>query len=306
MLRAVTVRRPLILMKTIVTLVLAWMFALAAVAATPELRWEATGLEGPESAIYDAARNEIYVSNMGTHGDGATPGDGFVSRLSIDGAVIELKWITGFDNPKGLALANDRLYVGDDKDLVEIDIAGGEIVARHAPVDGPGQFNDCTADPAGNVYVCSGRLGTVFRLSEGRFEPWVKLDTKKTGGINGLRAEKDRLLLGGWSVRDAAGKEQLGHISTIAFSDKSLGRLGDEPICHIDGIEPDGRGGYTVTDWLTGDVLHVTPEGKATPIMKLVRGTADHEYIEARQEMIVPLMNDNVVRAYHWAPTVSP
>jgi hypothetical protein len=206
------------------------------------------------------------------------------------------------DNPKGLALANGRLYVGDDKDLVEIELASGKIVARHAPKDGPGSFNDCTADPEGNVYVCSGRLHTVFRLHGGTFEPWARLDRAKTGGINGLRAEKDRLLLGGWSVRDGDGKEQLGHLSTIAYSDKAVGRIGTDPICHIDGIESDGRNGYTVTDWLTGDVIHVSAEGKATPIMKLVQGSADHSYIVAKQLMIVPLMNDNVLRAYRWAP----
>jgi hypothetical protein len=287
-------------MKLFAALVVASFAVVIASAATPELLWETPGFVGPESVVYDEARNELYVSNMGTHGNGATAGDGFISRVGADGKILELKWVTGFDNPKGLALVKDRLFVGDDKDMVEIDVAAGKIVARHAPDDGAGEFNDCTADPEGNVYVCSGRLGTVFRLQAGKFEPWVKLDRAKTGGINGLRAEKDRLLLGGWSVRDANGEEQLGHLSTIAYADRALGRLGDQPICHIDGIEPDGRGGYTVTDWLTGDVLHVTKDGKPTPIMKLVRGTADHEYIEARQQMLVPLMNDNVLRAYRW------
>lgn len=289
-------------MKSFAAVVAASFTVGIASAAMPELLWETPGFVGPESVVYDEERNELYVSNMGTHGNGATAGDGFISRVGADGKILELKWVTGFDNPKGLALAKGRLFVGDDKDMVEIDVAAGKIVGRHAPGDGgAGEFNDCTADPEGNVYVCSGRLGTVFRLHAGKFEPWVKLDRAKTGGINGLRAEKDRLLLGGWSVRGANGEEQLGHLSTIAYADRSLGRLGDQPICHIDGIEPDGRGGYTVTDWLKGDVLRVSADGKPTPIMQLVRGTADHEYVEATQQLLVPLMNDNVLRAYRWA-----
>jgi hypothetical protein len=205
------------------------------------------------------------------------------------------------ENPKGLGVAKGRLYAGDDNDLVEIDIASGKILARYAPVDGPGKFNDCTVDPEGNVYVCSGRLLTVFRLHDGKFEPWVKLDAAVTGGINGLRAEKDRLLLGGWSIKDAQGQEQVGHISTVSYADKSIGRLGTRPVCHVDGLEPDGRGGYTVTDWLTGDVLHVTAQGDATPIMKLVQGSADHTYLIDRQQLIIPLMKDNVLRAYSWS-----
>ncbi|HEX2862544.1 MAG TPA: hypothetical protein VHN79_12935 [Lacunisphaera sp.] len=276
--------------------------AICAHAQGPELVWETSGFIGPESVVLDAERGEYYVSNMGTHGNGATPGDGFISRVGLDGKIVELKWVTGFDNPKGLALANGHLYVGDDKDLVEIDVKAGKVSNRYAPADGPGSFNDCTADAAGNVYVCSGRLDTVFRLSAGKFEPWFKLDKAKTGGLNGLKAEKDRLLLGGWSVRGADGKEQLGHISTVDYAGRKLGRLGDQPVCHVDGIEPDGQGGYTVTDWLTGDVMHVTANGQATTIMQLGRGTADHAYLIAEKLLIIPQMLENKLRAFRWTP----
>jgi hypothetical protein len=270
-------------------------------AQTPELVWETAGFIGPESAVFDAGRKEFYVSNMGTHGKDAVAGDGFISRVSADGKILELKWVTGLDDPKGLALANGRLYVGDEPAMAEIDIAAGKIIARHAPADGKGSFNDCTADAAGNVYVCSGRLNTVFRLSAGRFEPWFKLDTSMTGGLNGLKAEKDRLLLGGWSVR-VDGKEQLGHISTVAFADQALGRLGSEPICHVDGLEPDGKGGYTVTDWLTGDVKHVSADGKPTQLLTLGRGTADHAYLIDQQLLIIPQMLEHKLRAFRWKP----
>jgi hypothetical protein len=274
-------------------------------AASPGLLWETAGFVAPESVVADSAHQVLYVSNMGAHEKDSAPGDGFISRVSADGKMLQLKWATGLDNPKGLALANGKLYAGDDKDLVEIDLETGKILNRYAPEDGPGVFNDCTADADGNVYVCSGRLLTIFRLHEGKFAPWLKLDRKVTGGLNGLRAEKNRLLLGGWSIQDADGKEQLGHISTVAYSDKAVGRLGTQPVCHIDGLEPDGRGGYVVSDWLTGDVLHVSSDGKPQPIMKLVQGTADLTYISDKQELIVPLMKDNVLRAYRWAPVAS-
>jgi hypothetical protein len=276
--------------------------AVSAFAQPPELVWETSGFIGPESVVFDLGRKEFYVSNMGTFGKDATPGDGFISRVSADGKIIELKWVTGLDDPKGLALANGRLYVGDEPAMAEIDIAAGKIVARHAPADGKGSFNDCTADAAGNIYVCSGRLGTVFRLSAGKFGPWYKLDKAKTGGLNGLKAEADRLLLGGWSVVGADGKEQLGHISTVTYADQKLGRLGDQPVCHVDGLEPDGKGGYTVTDWATGDVLHVSAEGKPSPMLKLGQGTADHTYIVGQKLLIIPQMKENLLRAYRWAP----
>jgi hypothetical protein len=276
--------------------------AAAPMLAAPELVWETTGFVAPESVVFDQARARFYVSNMGSWGQGATPGDGFVSRVSAEGRVLDLKWVTGLDSPKGLALANGRLYVADEADLIEIDPASGAITARYAPPDGPGGFNDCTADPTGTVYVFSRRLSTVFRLRAGRFEPWVTVDVAKTGGPNGLLAEHDRLLLGSWVVRGADGGEEHGHLSTLTYADQTSGRLGDQRIGNIDGIEPDGRGGYTVTDWVTGDLLHVTADGKPSTLMTLRKGAADHHYVREQRLLVIPLVLDNAVRAYRWAP----
>lgn len=275
----------------------------AAAPAVPEPVWETDGFSGPESVVFDRVRGRFYVSNMGSWGEGATPEDGFVSLLDADGKMLERRWITGLENPKGLALANGRLYVGDDDALVEIDLEAARIVARHRPDDGPGGFNDSTADADGNVYVFSRRLDTVFRLSDGRFEPWAKVDTDATGKPNGLRAEAGRLLMGSWVVPGAdGGGDQLGHLSTVDFTDRSVGRIGTAPIGHIDGIEPDGRGGYTVTDWTRGEVLHVSANGEATPLLTLAKGAADHLYLVDEQLLVVPQLLDDVVRAYRWAP----
>lgn len=266
----------------------------------PALAWEATGFTAPESVVFDAGRRRFYVSNMGTWGQGSTPDDGFISRLDADGRVLELRWVTGFDSPKGLALANGRLYVADDADLVEIDPEAGAIVARHTPADGPGGFNDCTADARGTVYVFSRRLSTVFRLRSGRFEPWAEVDTSKTGWPNGLLAERDRLLLGSWVVRGADGNERFGILSAVAYADGAVSQLGNQRIGNIDGIEPDGRGGYTVTDWVTGDVLRVSADGVATRLLTLRQGAADHVYVLDQRLLVVPLVRDHVVRAYRW------
>ena len=268
--------------------------------AKPQLVWETSGFVSPESVVLDRARHQFYVSNMGPM-SGGKPGDGFISRVSEDGKILELKWVTGLENPKGLALANGRLYVGDDPGMAEIDIAAGRIVAWHKPADGPGVFNDCTVDSDGNVYVCSGRLDTVFRLHDGSFEPWYVLDKSRTGGLNGLKAEKNRILLGGWTV-NVGGKEEPGHISTLTYSGKTLGRIGSAPVCHIDGLEEDGAGGYTVTDWLTGDVLHVTADGGVTKLMNLGRGTADHTYLADRHLLVMPQMLEGKLREFRWSP----
>lgn len=275
-------------------------------AAKPVLQWETTGFMAPESVAYDAQRDCYYVSNLGTRGKDRTPNDGFISKLDRSGKIVELKWATGLEDPKGLAVANGRLYVGDTPAMWEVDLETGKVLNRYAPADGQnGGFNDCTADPDGNVYVYSSRLSTIYRLHAGRFEAWREIDTSVTGGLNGLRAETDRLLLGGWTIRDANDKEQLGHLSVIRFVDKSLSRIGDSPVAHIDGIEPDGAGGYIVTDWPTGDVKHVTADGAVSTIMLLAKGTADLEYLIEDKLMVIPSMLEDTVRAFVWSPAAN-
>jgi hypothetical protein len=139
-------------------------------------------------------------------------------------------------------------------------------------------------------------------LRGGAFEPWAKVDLAKTGGPNGLHAERDRLLLGSWVVRGADGQDRFGILSTVAYADGSVRQFGAQRIGNIDGIEPDGRGGYTVTDWETGDLLHVSADGAPTRILTVRRGAADHHYVAAQRLLVIPLVLDNAIRAYRWAP----
>ena len=274
----------------------------APVEPTLDVVWETAGFSAPESVVFDPQAQRYYVSNMGSRGEGATPGDGFVSVLDADGTLDTLRWVEGLENPKGLALANGRLYVGDDDALVEIDPDVAAIVARHRPDDGPGTFNDVTADADGNVYVFSRRLDTVFRLSGGRFAPWRTLDPHQTGRPNGLRVDAGRLLMGSWEVPAADGSAaQPGVLSAVDLAVGGIERVAG-PTGHIDGIEPDGAGGLTVTDFTRGEVLHVDAGGNTTVLLRPGKGAADHLYRIDAQLLVVPQVLDDVVRAYRWAP----
>ena len=274
----------------------------SAAGPTLELVWETAGFSAPESVVFDPRARRYYVSNMGSWGEGATPGDGFISVLDADGGLRTLRWIEGLENPKGLALANGRLYVGDDDALVEIDPVAAAILARHRPGDGPGGFNDATADGDGNVYVFSRRLDTVFRLADGGFAPWRTLDPHETGRPNGLRVDAGRLLAGSWEVPAAdGGQAQPGHLSAIDLALGSIERV-HGPTGHIDGIEPDGAGGLTLTDWTRGEVLHVDAGGRTRVLLRPGKGSADHLYRPDARLLVVPQLLDDVVRAWRWSP----
>ena len=54
-------------------------------------------LKGPESVLYDAKSNSLYVSSMGS---------GTIVRMAPDGKVIKTNWVTGLNSNKGSALFN--------------------------------------------------------------------------------------------------------------------------------------------------------------------------------------------------------
>src|SRR5688572_22605966 len=106
--------------------------AAPAPARTPSLTvaWITHRFANPESVLPSADGTFFYVSNVAGEG-GAKDGNGFISRLAIDGTLLEREWSKDdLDAPKGLALADGRLYVSDVTQLVVLDAASGEVIER--------------------------------------------------------------------------------------------------------------------------------------------------------------------------------
>ncbi len=137
--------------KTVAVLALTVALAACGDSNAPTKIWEATGFQNPESALADTATDTIYVSNV-AGGPGDRDGNGYISKLTLDGKATAEKWVTGLDAPKGLALSGGKLYVADLDKLVEIDVASGTIVTKH---EAPGAkiLNDVTVDGEGRVYI---------------------------------------------------------------------------------------------------------------------------------------------------------
>ena len=105
----------------------------------------------PESVYYDEARDQIYVSNINGDPSGHD-GNGFLSLLSKSGQVKALKWVTGMDAPKGIAMVDSLLYVTDIDRFHIINIENGNIV-KTVKVDSAVFMNDIAISPGGKVYI---------------------------------------------------------------------------------------------------------------------------------------------------------
>jgi hypothetical protein len=267
-------------------------------ACEPVELWETTGLKTPESALPDPTETSAYVSNVnGNPTD--KDGNGFISKVSLaDGKILELNWAKGLDAPKGMALANNRLYVSDIDQLVEIDAGNGEIVARY---DAPGAkfLNDVAADGEGRIYVSDSSTSAVWRLAGGKFQKWMEGEALKFP--NGLHVNGDKLIIAAWGAPGiSAQKSAPANLVEVSIPDKTVRDLGDgTPIGNLDGVEPLDDTSFLVTDWVAGALYRIDASGKAKLLLDLDQGSADIGWVPAKRLLLIPMMMDDKLVAYH-------
>lgn len=275
----------------------AGLLSCSAVSAKPAQVWEITeGLANPESVVPDTKSGVLYVSNVNGKPNEKN-GNGFISKISQDGKVVALRWSTGLNGPKGLALSDGKLYVADIDELVEINLNDGAIVQRH-PAHGAKFLNDVAADKSGNVYVSDTMTDTIWRLSGGSFSVW--LQDAKLENPNGLLVEGNQLRVAAWGkMTDGFATEIPGHLKTVDLTTKEIGRMADsKPLGNLDGLEPLGSGRYVISDWMAGTVMTYGPDGKAETILDLGQGVADVGYDAQAKILYVPQMMKSTLRAY--------
>lgn len=257
--------------------------------------WEQSGFKNPESVVYEPNEGVLFVSNVdGTPMD--KDGQGFVSRVSLDGEILDEKWVDGLDAPKGLAVSGGKLYVADIDALVEVDLAD-RTLTRY-PAEGAKFFNDVAADDAGRIYVADTFTNAIWRLEDGDFSAWVM--DPALAAPNGLLVEGDVLIVAPFGETDpGTGSRTPEHLRTVDLDDLTIASLGDgTPVGNLDGLEPDGQGNYYVSDWVSGGLWHVTPSGAATKLLPLASGSADFTIVPGAQLLVIPMMNDGKLLAY--------
>lgn len=258
--------------------------------------WEvAQGLQAPESAYWDAASGFLFVSNVGGGGGARKDGDGFVSKLTRDGRVVQAKWLTGLNAPKGLRSHGGRLWVSDIDRLVGIAIATGRI-AQEVAVPQAKFLNDVACGPDGAVYVSDMLDSRIYRFQDGKLS--VFADGDELESPNGLLVAGDRLLVAAWGLSTDLAPKIPGRLFALDLKTQAKTLLTTQPTGNLDGVEADGHGGYLVTDWVAGLVYRVGADGVAKVLLKLGPGTADLAYLADQQLLIVPRMNDNKLTAF--------
>ncbi|HER08829.1 MAG TPA: gluconolaconase [Bacteroides sp.] len=239
-----------------------------------------------ESVLFDQTRELLFVSCMNGSA-GEKDGDGYISLLGPDGSVKSLRWVTGLNDPKGMGIIGNLLYVADLDELVIIDIEMAEVSER-IPVEGASFLNDVAVSEDGKVYFSDSDKGILWIYSNGELMQWVAEGLQRP---NGLYVEPDRVLL------TSSGSQDLRVI------DRSTGEyeIVTTGIGAGDGVEFTGMEGYYITSSWAGEVFLIRPDYSKVSLLKTSDreiNSADIGFNERDQVLYVPTFFDNRVVAY--------
>ncbi len=250
------------------------------------LKWQTdTILKVPESVLYNKEDKYIYVANINGKADSAD-GNGFISRLNLDGTVAQLEWVKGLDAPKGMGVYKGKLYVTDIHKLVIIDIATAK-VEKAIVVDSSEFLNDVTVDAKGDVYFTDSGAKRIHLYKDGVVSLWTQDPLLiKPNGILALENSLRIIDMGTGLFYDAD------------YTTKKLTGVADT-IPGGDGVMQIAKNEYIISCW-PGEVYYVrdTLVKKILDTKAAKLNAADAWYIDGENLLVVPTFFGNSVMAY--------
>lgn len=251
--------------------------------------WESdTLLSKPESAVYDQVSKMLYVSNI--NGKYCVKdGNGFISKLNLKGEIVDLKWVDGLDSPQGLALFNEKLFVADVDNILEIDTRTAKVIKKYK-VENAIFLNDAASDANGTIFISDCKKNKIHQLQNGQVTVWSSDSLLKSP--NGLLCSGKKLFL-----------LNMGNGSTYKIDRKiKMLREFSSGIKNCDGITSDGKDGFFVSGAWQGEVYYLNRNGEKKLVLDLGNEktiAADITYIPKAKMLLVPTLY-KTVQAYSW------
>ncbi len=246
-----------------------------------------TGLKTPESVV-QAKDGRIFISEINEMGK---DGDGQITV--VDSAGKTSVFAKGLDDPKGLAIIGDHLFVADKNKIIKITPDGQTSVfaATEAFSVTPQFFNDLEADPQGNLYVSdsgdimgTGKGGIIYKI-DANGQVKLLIDGKQDERVmapNGLLADDtgDVLIY----VDFTSGVLYTYNQKTQALTDIAEGFGGGDGVVHH------SNGTMYVSDWKNGKVFSVDTKGDVTLLKEGYQSAADIAITKDEAYLMVPDM----------------
>lgn len=240
-----------------------------------------------ESAVYDNKRNVIYASLIGLK----KQPDGAIAKIGLDGKVINATFVTNLNDPKGIAITKNKLYVSDVTELVETDLETGKIIKKYT-LDGIKFLNDVALDNKGNVFVSDTSTSKIYKLdSEGNFSLWFA--NKALDRPNGLLIKDNMMYVASWGSAPEGGR-----VSKIEMATKSISPI-STVIGNLDGIRVFDKNRMIISDWRSGNIHLIDYKGNTEQILKVGQSVGDIAYIKEKNLLLLPMNKQSRLLFYN-------
>ena len=248
------------------------------------------GFSSPESTIVN--KNDLYISNVGKElKPTLKDGDGFISKLDINGNIKELHFIDGLNAPKGMGIVGNTLFVADIDTLRGFDLSTKKEVFN-VVFEGVNFLNDITVKDSNTLFIGASDTSAIYEVNISN-KSYKKLMDFTVA--NGLFYEDGILYtaqLGSTTQNMFDGK---GKLYKIDLKDNNkLTQLGNfEGV--LDGVNKVGNKVY-VSDWgnakKTGIIRVYDLETKKESVLEteLFMGAADFWIDEKSKKIFMPQM----------------
>ena len=248
------------------------------------------GFSSPESTIVN--KNDLYISNVGKElKPTLKDGDGFISKLDINGNIKELHFIDGLNAPKGMGIVGNTLFVADIDTLRGFDLSTKKEVFN-VVFEGVNFLNDITVKDSNTLFIGASDTSAIYEVNISN-KSYKKLMDFTVA--NGLFYEDGILYtaqLGSTTQNMFDGK---GKLYKIDLKDNNkLTQLGTfEGV--LDGVHKVGNKVY-VSDWgnakKTGIIRVYDLETKKESVLEteLFMGAADFWIDEKSKKVFMPQM----------------
>jgi hypothetical protein len=245
------------------------------------------GLGMPQSFIVDPQTGNYYISNIKGHISFRT-NNGFITLLSPDGSIMELKLIEGGHNgvtltaPKGILIVGDTLYVSDTRHVRTFDKKTGEKKDQIDLTSLKASFlNGITLGPDGRIFVCETRENLIIsiRPDQGN-KAEVFASGKELESPNGIiydpKSEKFYVTLAS------------GVVGTVDKEGK-VQKLMKLPAKSLSGVDLDDEGNLYVSSLNKGVIYKIGQNLKPTVIAHGLDMPANISLDKNKKMILVPL-----------------
>ena len=254
------------------------------------------GFLTPESVQYYEDQDIYLVTNI-NGSPFAEEDNGFISKLSPDGKVIDLKWIDGANKditlhaPKGMTIIGNKLFVADITQIQVFELPSGKQLPS-IDVKGSSFLNGVTAGNGDFIYVTDtgmkpgfGSSGTdaIYKIwANGKVETILK--DPEMGRPNGILNDNGDIYVVFFSSAKMIKIDDAGNITTMP-----------EPFAaRLDGLVKLNDGSIAMSSWESSSI-DVFKDGEYDTLLEHLNSPADMGVDTKRNRLLIPLFNQNKV-----------